>query len=123
MRLIADENFPRPTVEALRRDGHDVVWVRTDCPGSTDAALLDRAEAEARVLLTLDKDFRQIALQRRAPLRRSGVILFRVHPAVPAIVTPLVRRALSLDRDWEGHVSVVTSNDLEMISARFGRRL
>lgn len=57
MLILADENFPLPTVEALRADGHDVLWVRTDCPGRADAVLLERAEVEARPLLTLDKDF------------------------------------------------------------------
>lgn len=47
MRLLADENFPLPTVEALRLAGHDVFWVRTDAPGTGDAALLDLAEADA----------------------------------------------------------------------------
>jgi predicted nuclease of predicted toxin-antitoxin system len=76
MRLLADENFPLPTVEALRQAGHDVFWVRTDAPGTADAALLDLAEVDGRVLLTLDKDFWQIAIQRRQPLERSGVICF-----------------------------------------------
>jgi hypothetical protein len=26
MRLLADENFPKPIVEALRASGHDVLW-------------------------------------------------------------------------------------------------
>jgi hypothetical protein len=34
MRLLADENFPLPTVEALRQAGHDVFWVRTEAPGT-----------------------------------------------------------------------------------------
>jgi hypothetical protein len=42
MRLLADENFPKPIVEALRTLGHDVLWGRTDCAGWKDAALLDR---------------------------------------------------------------------------------
>jgi predicted nuclease of predicted toxin-antitoxin system len=77
-----------------------VTWVRTDCPGTKDAALLDRAEAEGRILLTLDKDFWQIALQRRRPLRQSGVILFRVHPAIPENVIPLdaLTNGLALSR-------------------------
>ena len=49
MRLLADENFPLPTVEALRLAGHDVFWVRTDAPGTGDAALLDLAEVDGRV--------------------------------------------------------------------------
>jgi predicted nuclease of predicted toxin-antitoxin system len=64
MRLLADENFPLPTVKALRQAGHDVFWVRTEAPGTGDAALLDLAEVDGRVLLTLDKDFWQIAIQR-----------------------------------------------------------
>ena len=52
MRLLANENYPRPIVELLRRDGHDVLWARTDCAGRKDAALLDLAESEARIMLT-----------------------------------------------------------------------
>jgi predicted nuclease of predicted toxin-antitoxin system len=118
MLILADENFPLPTVETMRADGHDVLWARTNCPGRADAALLERAEAESRLVLTLDKDFWQIALQRREPLERSGVILFRVHPAVPDNVTPMVQRALSAEREWRGHVSVVTMEGIQMIPAR-----
>ena len=122
MLILADENFPLPTVETMRADGHDVLWARTNCPGRADAALLERAEAESRLVLTLDKDFWQIALQRREPLERSGVILFRVHPAVPENITPMVRRALSAKREWRGHVSIVTVEGIQMIPARGRRR-
>ena len=64
MRLLADENFPKPMIDLLRADGSDVSWARTDCPGLKDSVLLDLAETEARIVLTLDKDFWQIALQR-----------------------------------------------------------
>jgi predicted nuclease of predicted toxin-antitoxin system len=57
MRPLAGENFPKPIVDALRSDGHDVLWARTDLAGSKDAVLLDLAETEARIVLTLDKDF------------------------------------------------------------------
>lgn len=46
MRLLADENFPLPTLAALRHAGHDVTWVRTDLPGTGDAVLLDIAVPE-----------------------------------------------------------------------------
>ncbi len=44
MRLLADENFPKPAVDALRVDGHDVLWARTELAGAIDVALLDLAE-------------------------------------------------------------------------------
>jgi len=81
MRLLADEDIPKPIVQSLREEGHDVLWARTELSGSTDTALLDFAEVDERIILTLDKDFWQIAVQRRAPLERSGVVLFRVHPS------------------------------------------
>jgi predicted nuclease of predicted toxin-antitoxin system len=115
MRLLADENFPLPTIEALRRAGHDVMRARTDCPSTKDAALLDRAEAGGRILLTLDKDFWQLAIQRRRPLWQSGVILFRVHPAIPEDVTPLVLRTVGADEGWGGHASVVTVDRVLMV--------
>ncbi len=74
MRILADENFPKVIVEELRAKGQDVVWALTDFAGAKDLALMDVAEAEGRVLLTFDKDFRQIALQRRRPLERSESI-------------------------------------------------
>jgi predicted nuclease of predicted toxin-antitoxin system len=102
MRLLADEHFPSPTVEALRQAGHDVTWARMDAPGTKDRALLDAAEKEGRILLTLDKDFWQVATQRREPLERSGVILFRVHPAIPENITPLVQRTIAAKRNGQG---------------------
>ncbi len=36
MRFLADENFSYDAVQALRDDGHDVAWVRTDAPGISD---------------------------------------------------------------------------------------
>jgi predicted nuclease of predicted toxin-antitoxin system len=114
MRLLADENLPKATVQALRHDGHDVPWARTDHPSERDSVLLDIAETECRILLTLDKDFWQLALQRRQPLVKAGAVLLRVHPAVPDAVTALVRRALDSDREWNGHVSIVTVQGIEM---------
>jgi predicted nuclease of predicted toxin-antitoxin system len=118
MRILADENFPRPIVEFLRVQGHDVRWVRTDFPGLKDHAVLELAEADRRVLLTLDKDFWQIGLQRRFPLEHSGVVLFRVFPATPRDLMPLVVLALRSDLEWIGHVSSVTIEGVEMIAAR-----
>jgi predicted nuclease of predicted toxin-antitoxin system len=118
MRLLADENFPKPVVEALRADGHDVLWARTDCAGWKDAVLLDLAESEARIVLTLDKDFWQIAVQRRTPLEQSGVVLFRVHPAIPHNLGLLVRAFVEANRAWTGHVSIVTAAGIQMLAAR-----
>ena len=33
MRFLADENFPRPALEALLKAGWDVVSIAEECPG------------------------------------------------------------------------------------------
>jgi hypothetical protein len=81
-------------------------------------ALLDRAESEARILLTLDKDFWQIAVQRWVPLTQSGVVLFRVHPATTANIEPLVRGFVRANREWAGHISVISAEGIQMMAAR-----
>src|SRR5258708_5324760 len=118
MRLLADENFPKAIVDTLRESGHDVVWVRTAFPGWKDAALLDLAESEARVVVTLDRDFWQIALQRRAPLERSGVILFRVHPATEENLAPLAATLREPGISWTGHISIISVDGSQMVASR-----
>lgn len=103
------------------RRGTDVLWAPMDCAGWTDSTLLDRAESEARLLLTLDKDFWQIAMQRRHPMRQSGIILFRVFPATPDCLQPLVRAFLDADKAWAGHVSIISSDRIQMLAVRSAR--
>ena len=53
-------------------------------------------------MLTLDKDFWQIAVQRRSPFEESGVILFRVPPATPENLAALMRAFVEADATWAG---------------------
>ena len=55
MRFLANENFPADAVSALREQGHDVAWIRTDSPGISDSEVLDRAQREDRILIRLTK--------------------------------------------------------------------
>jgi predicted nuclease of predicted toxin-antitoxin system len=116
MRFLADENFPKPLVEFRRAEGHDVLWSGTDLQAPKDAALLDFAESEGRILSTLDKDFWQIALQRRVPLRKSGVVLFRAHPTTPATLYPLTRAFVKAGRTWAGDISSAIADGIQMIA-------
>jgi predicted nuclease of predicted toxin-antitoxin system len=113
VRLLADENFPRAAVDALRVEGHDVAWVRTDAPGSTDEAVLSRAARESRLVVTFDKDFGDLALL-RGTRGLPGVILFRLALTSPATVARSVVAALASRSDWAGHFSVVEPGRIRM---------
>lgn len=66
-RLYADENFPRPVVEALRALGHDVLTIYEDGKGNQgypDDAVLQDATSYRRSVLTVNrKHFRRLHLQ------------------------------------------------------------
>jgi predicted nuclease of predicted toxin-antitoxin system len=72
MRLLANENVPRQSVEFLENAGHDVYWLRRQAPGISDETALALAQQENRTVLTLDKDFAALALQLRLPAA-SGI--------------------------------------------------
>ena len=113
MRILADENFPRLIVEALRAAGHDVAWIRAEAPGSTDEQVLARAGTDHRLLLTFDKDFGELAL-RRGLAGSQGIVLFRLPSGRPAEVMTRVVTAISSREDWKGHFSVVEEKRLRM---------
>jgi predicted nuclease of predicted toxin-antitoxin system len=113
MRILANENVAGEAVRALRDRGHDVVWAREDAPGSSDAAVLSRAQTEGRIVVTFDKGFGELAFG--FGLRASsGIVLFRT--AIPSSlrVAALVVAALEARADWAGHFAVVEEHRVRM---------
>ena len=69
-RLYADEDFPLPVVEELRRLGHDVLTVQESGRGNQgidDAQVLTDADGDQRAVLTHnDTDFKCLHRQGRS---------------------------------------------------------
>jgi predicted nuclease of predicted toxin-antitoxin system len=113
MRILANENVPGDAVDALRIRGHDVVWIRTDAPGSSDPDILARAQTESRILVTFDKDFGQLAFQARLPAG-CGIVLFRLSLPSPAIAARRILSALESRADWAGHFATVDDHRIRL---------
>ena len=94
--FYADENFPEPTVVALRGHGHDVLMARDDGRGGQkigDGLVLARATQLGRAVLTFDRrDYRRL---HRASAAHAGILTCtedtdfaaladRIHAAVSA---------------------------------------
>jgi predicted nuclease of predicted toxin-antitoxin system len=62
-------------VDALRAAGHDVVCVAEVAPGARDEEVLGLANAQARLILTNDKDFGELVY--RDGRVSQGVVLLR----------------------------------------------
>ena len=98
---------------ALRDRGHDVAWIHLVAPGSPDRAVLERAHAEERILLTFDKDFGELAF-RFGLSASSGVILFRLPTPSPEYVTRVVIGILESRADWIGQFAVVEAGSVRL---------
>ena len=57
MKVLVDSSVPDAVTDRLREAGHDAVAVSETPPDPGDAAILARAIAEQRTIITLDKDF------------------------------------------------------------------
>lgn len=74
-----DENVPWHSVTLLRRSGVDVSVVRS---GLDDESVMAQAAAERRILVTLDRDFGELAFSQGVP-PPPGVVLLRFRSLRP----------------------------------------
>lgn len=76
-RLLANENFPAPSIRLLRDGGYDVAAVAEGRGGLLDADVLGLAVEEKRWVLTFDRDYGELIFARgfAAP---PAVVLFRL---------------------------------------------
>jgi predicted nuclease of predicted toxin-antitoxin system len=113
MRFLADENIPRAAVEALRSAGHEVLWACESSPGAPDMELLRTANQDGLIILTLDKDFGELA-RASGVSRDAGVVLFRIPLPNPGQAARAIAEVLGSREDWLGHFSVVTESSVRM---------
>ena len=59
-------------VREIEAPGHDLVWARSWSEDPGDEEILASAERDGRVLVTLDKDFGELAVVRNQP--HGGII-------------------------------------------------
>lgn len=104
--LLANENWPRPALLALRAAGLDVEAVAETMPGASDTNVLRHAAQAGRWVLTFDRDYGELVFARLMPPPPAIVFLRQraFAPAWPAeAVIALLARA-----DWvNGHLVVV----------------
>ena len=72
MKLLLDTCVSRGVHEALRAAGHDTVWMGEWSQDPGDSEILDKAFEESRILITLDKDFGELAIVLERP--HAGII-------------------------------------------------
>ncbi len=73
MRVLLDSCVWGKACAELKAAGHDVVWSGNWPKDPGDEEILAQAQREGRVLVTLDKDFGELAVMRGCPIVESCV--------------------------------------------------
>jgi predicted nuclease of predicted toxin-antitoxin system len=77
VRIKVDENIAASGVNLLRQSGHDTTTVREQgLGGSADDHLFQVCVAEARTLITLDRDFGHVP--RFPPQQSAGIVVLEL---------------------------------------------
>lgn len=106
-KLLADENIPAPTIEALRSAGHDVLSIREDASGISDEEVLRMSVAQKRILVTFDRDFGELVF-RMGLAAPTSILYLRFDPMNPTAVNSAVFSLLA-DPDFIlGRMVIVT---------------
>ena len=114
MQFLADENIPTLLVQSLRQQGHNVAWISEVAPQTADPEVLGQAQAESRVLLTLDKDFGELAFLRGLHAQ-IGIVLLRIPSERLREQIESLVFLFANHHDWEGNFTVI---ELDRIRVR-----
>ncbi len=101
--LLANENFPIPSVTVLREAGYDVLAAAENHQKKTDEEILSIAVAESRWIVTFDRDY-------------GNLIFAKNLPAPPAL---LFLRLRSYRPEDPGHLVVDLLRDASNLNGQF----
>ncbi len=110
MRLLVDENLQIPTIELLRKLGHDVVSVYDeDLESREDELIFERARQTNRALLTYNTDFADV--RSLADIHHSGVIRLRLVNQRLTVAHAILQLAIAKLQDHDLTDSLVTVSE------------
>jgi predicted nuclease of predicted toxin-antitoxin system len=79
LRFLVDVGVGKKVEQWLIENGHDVRVVRDINPSASDIDILNVASSEARMVITMDKDFGELVYNSGRP--HAGVLILRLEQA------------------------------------------
>ncbi len=119
MKILANENIPLSSVRYLIQQGFDIIHVGDDFSGITDVEVIELAEKENRLIITLDRDYGELIFKKglQPP---AGVIYLRFQEYTPDMPGQLIKELLS-DKSLQFH-NRLTVVDNKSLRQRFYRK-
>ena len=98
MKLLLDQGLPRSTADFLSKAGFDVLHVgNIGHASSSDASILELAQVENRILITLDADFHTILAL--SEVKTPSVIRIRIEGLKGPEMASLIQSVLEKCRE------------------------
>jgi predicted nuclease of predicted toxin-antitoxin system len=116
MKILANENFPKASVEYLQSNGYDIKSIGTDNAGISDGEVMMIAISENRLIVTFDSDYGELIFKHgyKPP---AGVIYIRIMEYSPDYPGQLIHHILSTTKlDFSRKISVIDQNGIRQRS-------
>lgn len=110
MKFLADENLGIRVPKYLQGLGFDIVAIREIFPGANDVQVLNLANKEGRILITLDKDFGELVF--KEGLLHTGVLLLRLEDESIENKKKVLQNVLTSKRKLYKKFIVISEKDL-----------
>ncbi len=104
MKFIADENLGKVVPKYLKSLGFDIISISEVAPSSIDSDILEIANRENRILITLDKDFGELVFKEK--LIHSGVIFLRLKDESIENKKKVLQKILESNQDFSKRFTV-----------------
>lgn len=95
MQLLANENFPKVGVLALRNLGYNITAIGEDYQGVSDKTVMHIAQTENRLILTFDRDYGELIFKHNLK-PGAGVLYLRLNEYAPEEPAHIVHNLLSV---------------------------
>lgn len=109
--LLANENFPRPALLALRAAGVKVESVGERMPAASDTEVLEYAAAQGLWLVTFDRDYGELVFALKVPAP-PAIVYLRQGAYSPQWPAEAVLSALAQPEFVSGHLVVVSGGSV-----------
>jgi predicted nuclease of predicted toxin-antitoxin system len=117
MKFLVDENIPAPVIAHLAKTYNTKAIV--EClRGAKDQEIIQLANQENRIIITLDKDFCNLVFRKNFPTR--GIILLRLHHESPQnIIKALANLFQRKEINLENNFVVVSDREIRVRPLKF----
>ena len=111
MKFLADENFPKRSIDWLKEQNIDISSIQEVSPGISDIKVLEIAIAESRTILTLDSDFGTLIFKLDMK-PKAGVIFFRLVEFDPLDLSKILVELIERNESFENSMVVIDKNSI-----------